>query len=90
VEATAKLVLRVDEHGHATLSLPREQPRATVATADRGVTVRSWLTEWLDRCETRGLRATTVASYRTMTRLHLLYEGGRVDATRFSRLRDDA
>jgi integrase len=40
----------------------------------RTVTLRAWLDEWLQLCATRGLRPSTIASYRTLLALHI--DGG--------------
>lgn len=46
------------------------------------VRVDQWLDEWLERCADRGLRPTTVASYRTMVRLHAIDELGQMPISR--------
>lgn len=48
----------------------------------RGLRLADWLDEWLERCASRGLRASTVASYRTMVRLHAIDELGDVPIAR--------
>jgi integrase len=48
----------------------------------RGVRLDDWLDEWLERCANRGLRPTTVASYRTMVRLHAIDELGHIPIAR--------
>ncbi len=44
-----------------------------LATRENGPSpeLRDWLDEWLELCERRGLRSSTIASYRTMLRLHI-------------------
>lgn len=38
-------------------------------------TLGDWFDEWMERCEARGLRATTIASYRAMVRLYVARSG---------------
>jgi integrase len=46
---------------------PRRQPLAV-----SHVTLKQWLIEWLEVCVGRGLRPTTISSYRTMVNLHVV------------------
>jgi integrase len=50
----------------------------TAAQTSSRLTISQWLDEWLDLCLDKGLRPSTIASYRTMINLHV---GGPLAAT---------
>ena len=64
----------VDSTGADRAAFDQEQE----VVAQRALTLREWLDQWLEICATRGLRPSTVASYTTMLQLHV---DGRLAAT---------
>jgi len=71
VEATTARILRLVGGRRPGAEPTHARGAPVVADIERDQTLGEWLQEWLDRCVARGLRASTVASYRTMVRLHV-------------------
>jgi len=76
MEATSGAYLwRPDVGGRTSATVVQRAAFVTRArrteTRRATLTFREWLDHWLELCASRGLRATTVASYRTMINLHV-------------------
>ncbi len=70
--ATLGTHLWTPTRGRSTLtSAARTAATELSHSEDRVLTLDQWLDRWLGRCETRGLRPSTIDSYRTILRLHV-------------------